>query len=156
MALVVHFVPDPAKSNRRDVAGLAAQQHGCGLCMGLYERWITHSAYFGGDEGDRSRTTHPAEPAGNLLGGPRRTWRQAGFVQIGTRAISISVEFESFDELWQSMTMPVGPAGKAIAGLSPSTRERLRSVLERQLPLTDGGGIAYEARANAIKGHKAA
>ena len=34
MALVIFFVPDPAKGCRGDDAGGASGRHGCGLCLG--------------------------------------------------------------------------------------------------------------------------
>jgi hypothetical protein len=82
-------------------------------------------------------------------------WLEAGFEEIETRAIDIPVEFADFEEFWQSMTLPVGPAGKAIVALSPDDRAQLRSVLEQQVPLTSGGRVVYKAHASAIKGRRA-
>jgi hypothetical protein len=66
------------------------------------------------------------------------------------------IEFADFEEFWDSMTVPVGPAGKAIEHMSPDSRERLRSILQERVPRAADGRVAYEARANAIKGVKQA
>jgi hypothetical protein len=39
--------------------------------------------------------------------------------------------------------------------MSSDDRQRLRSLLHERIPLTAGGRVVYEARANAIKGRKA-
>jgi ubiquinone/menaquinone biosynthesis C-methylase UbiE len=156
MALVIHFVPDPAKA----VAEMARALRPGG----------TAAAYVW-DYKNAGSPTAPLAAAMRVMGlqspappSPQVTsllaleelWRAAGFEQIGTRAIDISVEFADFEEFWQSMTMPVGPAGKAIAAMSPENRSRLRSVLEQQMALTADGRVIYEARASAVKGRKKA
>jgi hypothetical protein len=81
-------------------------------------------------------------------------WRSAGFGQIETRTIEIAVEFADFDAFWNSITMPVGPAGKAVADMSPDDRGRLRAVLKARTPIATDGRVIYPARANAIEGRK--
>ena len=66
--------------------------------------------------------------------------------------IRIQVAFSSFDDFWDSNSVPVGPAGKALADLSPDMREKLKARLREQLPVAADGSIAYEAFANAVKG----
>jgi ubiquinone/menaquinone biosynthesis C-methylase UbiE len=156
MALVIHFVPDPAKAVTE--MGRALQPGG------------TAAAYVW-DYTNGGSPTAPLTAAMRVMGlqapappNPQVTsllaleelWRAAGFEQIGTRAIDISVEFADFEEFWQSMTVPVGPAGKAIAAMPPDGLAQLRSVLEQQMALTVDGRIIYEARASAVKGRKKA
>src|SRR6516225_1893254 len=57
-----------------------------------------------------------------------------------------------FDDFWDSNTVPVGPQGKVIAGMSPDVREQLRVRLREQLPATSNGQILYESFANAVRG----
>jgi ubiquinone/menaquinone biosynthesis C-methylase UbiE len=156
MALAIHFVPDPAKA----VAEMERVLRPGG----------TAAAYVWDYTNAGSPTTplaaamramglqSPAPPSPHVtsLLALEELWRAAGFEQIDTRAIDIAVEFAGFEEFWQSMTVPVGPAGKAIAAMSPDGRARLRSVLEQQMPLTADGRVIYEARASAIKGSKQA
>jgi hypothetical protein len=66
--------------------------------------------------------------------------------------IRIQVAFSSFDDFWESNSVPVGPAGKALADLPPVEKERLKTHVRDRLPIAADGSIAYEAFANAVKG----
>src|SRR5215207_848993 len=62
-------------------------------------------------------------------------------VEIATRTIDILVEFSDFEEFWGSLTVPVGPAGKAVAQMSPESRARLRSTLQERTPIAADGRV---------------
>jgi hypothetical protein len=66
--------------------------------------------------------------------------------------LEIPVRYADFDDFWDSNTVPVGPQGKVIAGMSPDAREQLRVRLREHLPATSDGPIVYESFANAVKG----
>ncbi|MGE5367563.1 MAG: hypothetical protein ACM3PO_09915 [Betaproteobacteria bacterium] len=66
--------------------------------------------------------------------------------------IRIRVSFSSFDDFWDSNTVPVGPSGKALSELSLRAREQLKTRVRERLPIAADGSIAYEAFANAVKG----
>ena len=76
----------------------------------------------------------------------------AGLEAIETCVIRIPVKYADFDDFWDSNTVPVGPQGKVIAGMSPDVREQLRVRLREQLPATSNGQILYESFANAVRG----
>jgi hypothetical protein len=97
----------------------------------------------------------PPSPHATSSAALEALWRGAGFAELEERTIVIPVEFAGFEEFWNSMTLPVGPAGKAIAAMTPDGRARLRSALEERLPARADGRVVYEGRANAIKGRKA-
>jgi hypothetical protein len=78
--------------------------------------------------------------------------RWAGLTVVETNVVHIDLAYESFDDLWWSNTVPVGPSGKAIAELTPQARERLKVRLREQLPVSPDGRIAYQSSANAVKG----
>jgi hypothetical protein len=79
-------------------------------------------------------------------------WEMAGLEAIETRIICIPVRFANFDDFWDSNTVPVGPQGKVIAGMSRDAREQLRTRLREQLPVASDGHILYESFANAVRG----
>jgi ubiquinone/menaquinone biosynthesis C-methylase UbiE len=156
MALVIHFVADPAKAVTEmwrvlRPGGAAAAYAWDYTKAGSPIAPLASAMRMMGLE-----SPSPPSPQVTSLTALEELWRAAGFVQISTRAIDISVDFADFEEFWQSMTVPVGPAGKAIAAMPPDGRARLRSVLEQQMPLTADGRVIYEARASAIKGSKQA
>ena len=91
-------------------------------------------------------------PAASRLEAMRGFWEMAGLEAIETRVIRIPVRYADFDDFWDSNTVPVGPQGKVIAGMSPGAREQLRVRLREHLPVTSDGRIVYESFANAVKG----
>ena len=80
-------------------------------------------------------------------------WANAGLESIETRVIRIPVAYADFDEFWESYKIPEGPAGVAIRKMSPPEIEHLKVRLREHLPIATDGSIAYEAFANAVKGH---
>ena len=91
-------------------------------------------------------------PVASRLEAMRGFWEMAGLEAIETRVIRIPVRYADFDDFWDSNTVPVGPQGKVIAGMSPGEREQLRARLRELLPATPDGRIVYESFANAVKG----
>lgn len=151
MALVIVFIPDPAKAAREmarvvrpggivatymwefpdgfPLAPLAAAMKNLGLTLP-----------------ERPNVEASARDA------MRAIWKAAGLNAIESEVIRIRVNFTSFDDFWDSNTVPVGPSGKALSELTPSAREQLKTRLRERLPIAADGSIAYEAFANAVKG----
>ena len=82
----------------------------------------------------------------------QKLWEKAGLEAVDTHVIRIPVVYSDFDDYWDANTVPIGPQGKIISGMSPSRREQLRSRLREYLPSTSDGRIAYVSFANAVKG----
>jgi ubiquinone/menaquinone biosynthesis C-methylase UbiE len=75
----------------------------------------------------------------------------AGFEDIKTGTLAVSVEYANFDEFWDSLSSGSGPIGEFLASTDAETVERFRDELcdlvsERGEPLTLTG------RAHAIRG----
>ena len=154
MALVVHFLPDPDKAVRE----LARVLRPGGLAA-TYVWDYTKAGSPAAPVGAAVKAVgfaapSPPSPKATAIAALEQTWRAAGLTDIETRTIQISVEFADFGEFWDSMTVPVGPAGKAIAQMSPDQVENLRAILRQRLPAASDGRVVYPAVANAIKGRK--
>ena len=91
-------------------------------------------------------------PAASRLEAMHGFCEMAGLEAIETRVIRIPVRYVDFDDFWDPNTVPVGPQGKVIAGMSPDAREQLRMRLREQLSATSDGQILYESFANAVRG----
>jgi ubiquinone/menaquinone biosynthesis C-methylase UbiE len=154
MALVIHFVPDPAKAVAEMSRVLRPGGWAASYVWDYTKGGSPTAPLAAAMKAMGLETPAPPSPHATSVPALEELWRTAGFGQIATRSIDIAVEFTDFDEFWGSMTVPVGPAGKAIAEMSPDSRERLRKVLQERTPLTADGRVVYEARANAIKGWK--
>jgi len=156
MALVIHFVPNPAKA----IAEMARVLHRGGRAAAYvwdYPRAGTPTAPMSAAM-KAMGLEPPAPPSAQATSSAalEEFWRKAGFVEIGTRTIKILVEFTDFDEFWGSLSVPVGTLGKAIAQMTPDSLKRLRRTLQERTPTAADGRVVYEAHANAIKGRKPA
>jgi ubiquinone/menaquinone biosynthesis C-methylase UbiE len=156
MALVIHFVPDPAKAVAEMWRVLRPGGTAAAYVWDYTQAGSPTAPLAAAMRAMGLQSPAPPSPQVTSLPALEELWLAAGFEQIGTRAIDISVEFADFEDFWQSMTAPVGPAGKAIAALSPDDLAQLRSVLEQQMMLTADRRVLYEARASAVKGSKKA
>lgn len=94
----------------------------------------------------------PPNPAVSRRDALQELWETAGLDSIDTRVIRIPVVYSDFDDFWNSNSVPIGPQGKLIHGMSPSAKEQLRTRLRERLPIASDGRIAYESYANAVKG----
>jgi ubiquinone/menaquinone biosynthesis C-methylase UbiE len=153
MALVISFVTDPAKA----VAEMARVVRPGG--------WV--ATYMWDLDGDGVPTFHIHAAAKSLgistgsLPNPavarqdmlRGLWQTARLVSVETKVIRIPVRHASFEHYWAVQSLPVGPAGRLVQTMSPDQTEQLRTRLRETMPIAADGSIAFEAVANAIKGH---
>jgi len=151
MALVIHFVPDPAKG----VAEMARVVRPGG--------WV--AAYVWDEEGGGS-PAQPLQTAIVLEGGhdvrPPSTgashmdrllglWTGAGLRDVGSRVIRVQRTFDDFESFW-SATSGSGRPKVSLASLGPEARERVKARVRAALPPNAAGRITYEAQANAVRG----
>ncbi len=69
-----------------------------------------------------------------------------------TKQLPITVSFSSFDEFWNTNSLPSGLQAVLISKMPPDKKEELRERLRTQLPIAADGRISYRAMANAVKG----
>ena len=152
MALVISFVPDPAKAAREmarvvrpggTVATYMWDIPGGGLPL---EPIHVAMRSMGVD------TPNPPGYAVSTQDSLKSLWQQAGLQAIEVRAIRFEAAYSSFDDFWDSNAVPIGPAGQAIHRLSPERQQQLKAELRKQLPERPDGRVIYEACANAVKG----
>jgi len=77
--------------------------------------------------------------------------REAGLESVETAPLAVSAGYESFDELWSSFELGVGPAGEFCTSLPPGTREAVRAEYRRRLGETSGS-FTLGAQAWAVRG----
>jgi len=151
MALVIFFVPHPAKGVAEMVrvvrpGGLVAA-YAWDLAGGGFPFRPVHEALL-------AAGVEPLQPpsAGvermDLLQG---LWREAGLEAIETREITVERVFDDFDAVWQASTI-TGGTRAVVAGLSDAQRVAVQTHLRQALPPDRDGKIRYRSHANAIKG----
>jgi ubiquinone/menaquinone biosynthesis C-methylase UbiE len=93
--------------------------------------------------------TRPLTRPGELV----NAWRAAGFREVVETALSIRMEFASFEDYWAPYVGKDGPSAEYVATLSEAERTRLREAV--RCAYVDGepdGPRSYAAVAWAVKG----
>jgi SAM-dependent methyltransferase len=151
MALVIFFVPDPAKS----VAEMARVVRPGGT-VATYA-WDMLGGGFPQEqlriEMREMGFSPPVPPnsAASRMDALRELWTAAGLEDLETREISVQRTFADFDDYW-TISLMGASIGPFVAKMSAGEVERLKAGLRARLPADASGRITYESRANAIKG----
>ena len=155
MALVISFLANPARA----VAEMTRVVRPIGW-VATY-MWDTlgggspvHPIYLA-MESMGMTSVRPPNPGASGQDAMEALWKNAGLESVETRIIRISTVYSGFDDFWTSNTVPIGPQGKIIAGMSAGVREELRTRVCDNLPASPDGRIVYEACANSVKGRVA-
>ena len=153
MALVIVFVPDPAKGIEEMVRVV-----GPGGIVATY-MWDMVGGGFPLDPilvEMRAMGLAPPRPpqvGASRMETLRGLWTGAGLEAVGTREIAVTRTFADFDDFW--MTNVKSPTlGPALAAMASGDVETLKSQLRAGLPADSEGRITYGARAHAIKGRR--
>ena len=151
MALVIFFVPDPAKG----VAEMARVVRPGGI-IATYA-WDLIGGGFPLDPiQDEMRALGmkvplPPSAAASRMDAMRDLWAGAGLEAIETREIAVQRSFADFDEFWTT-SVTGATVAQTIAATSPADLATLKARVRARLPGDAAGRITYGARANAIKG----
>lgn len=152
MALVIHFIPEPARAIKEMARVLRPGGWGTSYVWDYPIRGSPTAPVFAALKSIGVAVPGPPSPHATAMEALRELWGSAGFIDLDTRVISIPVTFTSFDDFWHSMTAPAGPLGQAIARLESGQLEQLRAALKEQNPAGPDGSVRYKATANAIRG----
>jgi ubiquinone/menaquinone biosynthesis C-methylase UbiE len=151
MALVIFFVPDPAKS----VAEMA-RVVGPGGTVAAYA-WDVLGGGFPLEPIQaemRALGVTPMLPpssGASRMEALRDLWTGAGLDAVETREITVQRTFADFDDFWTT-TLLGSSVGPTVAAMAPADVELLKTRVRARLPADAAGRITYDARANAIKG----
>jgi len=78
-------------------------------------------------------------------------WHELGLEEVEAGPIEVSSDYESFDELWDTFLLGVGPAGQYIVSLPPDRQATLKDAYRERLGVGDGA-FTLGARAWAARG----
>ncbi|HBK07921.1 MAG TPA: SAM-dependent methyltransferase [Acetobacteraceae bacterium] len=151
MALVIFFVPDPAKGVAEmarvvgpggTVAAYAWDLLGGGLPFAPIHAEFRALGF-----------TPPLPPSADVsrIAALREVWTGAGLEGIETREITVRRSFSDFDEYW-STSVAVGSMQPMLAEMAVGDVEQLKDRVRARLSVDATGRVTHHARANAIKG----
>jgi SAM-dependent methyltransferase len=148
--LVIHFMEDPAAG----VAEMARVTRAGGIVA------VSSWDFSGGMEMLRVYWETARELDHDLSGESRSfgnldeldaLFRRQGLEEVDAGPIEVSSEYESFDELWDTFLLGVGPAGQYVVSLAPDRQATLRDAYRERLNVDDGA-FTLGARAWAARG----
>jgi SAM-dependent methyltransferase len=151
MALVIFFVPDPAKSVSEmvrvvrpggSVAAYAWDMRGGGF---PWEPVQAELRALG------QKIVYPPSVDASRIDAMRKLWTDAGLTNVETREITVQRTFDGLDD-FLSLGLTTPSIGPIVRAMQPSDVDTLKARIRDRL-LTDANGrITYSARANAVKG----
>src|SRR5262245_34028600 len=151
MALVVYFVPDPAKG----VAEMARVVRPGGV-VAAYGWDLLGGGYPFDPVWTETRATGitpplPPSPGAAGMDALRDLWQGAGLQNIEAREIVVERTFADFEDYWATST--ITPSVRPpLDAMTPDVRAQLKERLRARLPADSMGRVTHRARANAIKG----
>ncbi|WP_063693469.1 class I SAM-dependent methyltransferase [Bradyrhizobium stylosanthis] len=155
MALVLVFVPDPAKGIS-EMARVVVP----GGTVATY-MWDMLGGGFPLDPiYDEIRAmglaaTRPPQMEASRMDALRELWRGAGLEDVQTREITVQRTFSGFDDFW-STNLKSPALRPSVAAMKPAEVETLIARVRARLPADADGRITYSARAHAIRGRRPA
>ena len=151
MALVIFFVPEPAKGVAEMVRvvrpGSTVATYAWDMVGGGYPGEPIHAEM-------RAMGLKPLLPpsfGASRMEALRDLWTTVGLDAIETREITVLRTFADFDDFWATSLMS-GNIGPIVAAISAGDAERLKTRVHARLPADEAGHITYAGRANAVKG----
>jgi len=151
MALVIFFVPNPAKGLAEMVRTVAP-----GGTIAAYAWDMDSGGFPFAPILAELRAFGFVPPLPPSVDASRKDamhalWTKAGLTEIEVREIAPRRTFTDFDEFW-TMSTGTGSVRPALAAMAAGDIERVKEKLRARLPSDADGRIGYAARANAIKG----
>jgi ubiquinone/menaquinone biosynthesis C-methylase UbiE len=151
MALVIFFVPEPAKgvaemvrvvSPGGTVAAYAWDMMGGGFPLQPIQTELKAMGF---------TPIRPPKSEASRIEALKQLWTDAGLVEIETRRIDVQRHFADFDDFWGA-ALGSPTIGQLLASMAPDVLEGLQARVRTHLNEDSAGRISYGAWANAIKG----
>ena len=151
MALVIFFVPNPAKGIAEMVRAVRAGGSVAAYAWDMYGGGFPWDSVQSELRALGQKIVYPPSADASRIDTMRQLWTSAGIADIETREITVQRTFADFDDFWNAALL--GASIKAtVATMTPDQLDRLRTQARKRLDTDDGGPITISARANAIVG----
>ena len=151
MALVIFFVPEPAKGVAEmvrvvapggQVAAYAWDMAGGGFPLEPILIELRASGF---------SPLRPPSADASKIEILQQLWKDAGLVEVETRRIDVQRTFVNFDDFWEASTLGASMA-PSFASMAPDDVASIKTRVRAYVNEDSAGRITYGAWANAIKG----
>ena len=152
MALVIFFVPDPAKGvaemTRVVRAGSTVAAYAWDLPGGGFplEPLLSEVRAMG------HTVPQPPSADASRVVALRELWTGAGLTAVETREITVERTYRDFDEFWTTSIRGSPSFSAAVAAMPQDDIAQLKKRVRDKLPTDAAGRLVRSARANAVKG----
>ncbi|HVY17815.1 MAG TPA: methyltransferase domain-containing protein [Rhodopila sp.] len=151
MALVIFFVPDPAKG----VAEMARVVRSGGIISAYVWNFATGGFPFGPiHDALQAVGIAPPRPPNAAVAQEdalRAVWSGAGLEKVATRTITVRRSFADFDDYWTACTNS-GALKPTLAALPPDTLAGVKDAVRARLAPEADGRVTHTAWAAAVTG----
>jgi SAM-dependent methyltransferase len=151
MALVIFFVPDPAKGVAEMVRVVRPGGSVAAYAWDMYGGGFPWDSVQSELRALGQKIVYPPSADASRIDTMRQLWVSAGIADVETREITVQRTFQDFDE-FASIGLNTPSIGPIVRAMPPGEVDKLKTRLRDRLPGDADGRITYSARANAVKG----
>jgi SAM-dependent methyltransferase len=151
MALVIFFVPDPAKAIAEMVRVVAPGGTVATYAWDMLGGGFPQEPILVEMRAMGLTPLRPPQMGASRMEALRDLWAGAGLRDVETREITVRRTFADFDDFWTT-NLKGSSVGPTVGAMDSGDVEILKTRLRTRLPADPAGRITYGARANAIKG----
>ena len=151
MALVIVFVPDPAKGIQEMIRVVGSGGIVATYVWDMLDGGFPLAPILGEMRAMGLPPSQPPQLGVSRQEALRDLWTGAGLEAVETREITVRRTFTDFDDFW-TINLKSATIGPAIAAMAPGEVAKLKQRVRIRLPADFAGRVTYGARANAIKG----
>src|SRR5262245_57208843 len=151
MALVIFFVPDPAKGVAEMVRVVRPSGVVAAYAWDMFGGGFPLESIRIEMRGMGITPINPPSVGACRIGTMSELWTAAGLHSVETREISVQKTFADFEDFWTTGMLGTS-IRPVIAAMSAADVELLTKRVRTRLPANAAGRITYEPRANAVKG----
>jgi SAM-dependent methyltransferase len=150
MALVIFFVPDPAKGAAEMARVVRPGGHVAAYAWDILGGGFPFDLIWQETRAAGVAPRLPPNPSAGEQETLRRLWTAAALEAVETREIVVKRTFPTFEDYWATSTI-TGGVRPPLDAMPAAERDRLKARVRARMPADELGRVTWIARANAVK-----